>query len=262
MGLCRAVLLSIENNGEETMYSRNSEHKEGKAIVKQVEKGGVIHGFYCLIATVIAISLALCACAVQPSASTSQNTTPPAATTPVPVIPASPTPAAPTPPTPTPSPAPTPIVTVTPPAQPVPTISPPAAESLIRKEASTMTLTLDDMGQGWLKGNSVQASKGEVTSSSSVHYYKGTSFSPVVQNTVAVYRSISSAVRAYATDEANQSSVTHPAIGNECFLNDTVLINKLLVFRKQNVVVWIWLQQDKKGDIEHYANILEPRIRQ
>jgi hypothetical protein len=241
------------------MYSRNSEHKQGQVMGKQVEKPGMVRRIYCLIATVIMMSLALGACAAQPAASPSQNATLPAATVPAPVTPAPPAPTAQTP-QPAPAPAPVPIITVTPPAQPVPTVQPPPAENLIRREASTMTLTLDDMGQGWLKGNSVQASKGEVTSSSSVHYYKGTSFSPVVQNTVAVYRSMDAAARAYATEQANQSSVTHPAIGDECFLNNTVLINKLLVFRKQNVVVWIWLQQDKKGDVEHYANILEPRI--
>jgi len=125
-----------------------------------------------------------------------------------------------------------------------------------------MTLTLDDMGQGWLKGNAVQGTRGDVISSSSAHYYKGTSFSPVVQNTVAVYRSMSSAMSAYAKEEANQATVTHPSYGNECFLNDSVAINKLLVFRKDNVVVWIWLQQDKKGDIEQYAKILALRITQ
>jgi hypothetical protein len=241
------------------MYSRNSEHKQGQVIGKQVKKPVIVRCIYCLVATVIVMSLALCACAAQPSAGTPQNTTPPAAITPVPVTPAPPAPTTPTPP-PAPAPAPVPIITVTPPAQPVPTVQPPAAENLIRRDAGAMTLTLDDMGQGWLKGNSVQASKGEVISSSSVHYYKGTSFSPVVQNTVAVYRSMDAATRAYAAEQANQSSVTHPAIGNECFLNETVLINKLLVFRKQNVVVWIWLQQDKKGDVEHYANIVAPRI--
>jgi len=40
----------------------------------------------------------------------------------------------------------------------------------------------------------------------------------------------------------------------------TVPINKLLVFRKVNVVVWIWLQNDKKGELEPYARIVEQRI--
>jgi pyruvate/2-oxoglutarate dehydrogenase complex dihydrolipoamide acyltransferase (E2) component len=246
------------------MYSRNSEYKEGKITLRWIENGKFRNGIYFLMSAVIVVSLALCACttngAVQPAANNPATTpavTPAPAAPVIPVTPAQPTP---TTPTPTPTPAPTPIVTVTPPAQPVPTVSAPAAENLIRREANTMTLTLNDMGPGWLKGNSVQASKGEVSSSSSVHYYKGTSFSPVVQNTVAVYRSMSSAMSAYAKEEANQATVTHPSFGNECFLNDSVAINKVLVFRKENVVVWIWLQQDKKGDIEQYANILAPRI--
>jgi hypothetical protein len=149
---------------------------------------------------------------------------------------------------------------VTPPAAEIPVVEPPQKEELIRTEACQLTLTQADIGQGWLKGNAVPPSRGEVISACSVHYYKGTSFSPVLQNTVAVYRSVDYASRAYAKEEAKQSEVTHPAFGDECFLNDSVLINKLLVFRKENVVVWIWLQQDKKGEIEPYAQILEPRI--
>ena len=247
------------------MYSRNSEHKAGKIIVQLRGKSRFRNGLYFLLASVVMISLALCACtangAAQPAAN-SPATTPAVTPAPAnPVTPVTPTPPAPTP-APAPAPEPTPIITVTPPAKPVPTISAPPAENLIRREASTMTLTLDDMGQGWLKGNAVQGTRGDVISSSSAHYYKGTSFSPVVQNTVAVYRSMSSAMSAYAKEEANQATVTHPSYGNECFLNDSVAINKLLVFRKDNVVVWIWLQQDKKGDIEQYAKILALRITQ
>ena len=123
-----------------------------------------------------------------------------------------------------------------------------------------MTLTIEDMGQGWLKGNPVPPAKGEVISACSVHYYKGSSFSPVLQNTVSVYRSIGYAERAYAKELANHATVTNPQYGNECFLDDSVAINKLLVFRKQNVLVWIWLQNDKKGDLEPYARILEQKV--
>lgn len=154
----------------------------------------------------------------------------------------------------------TPIQTVTPPPATIPNIPVPEMENLIRTEACKMVLTLDDMGDGWVKGNAVPPSRGEVISSCSVHYYKGSSFSPVLQNTVAVYRSIDYASRAFAREETSQTVVTHPGYGDECFMNDSVAINKLLVFRKDNVVVWIWLQNDKKGNIESYARIIEQKI--
>jgi hypothetical protein len=34
----------------------------------------------------------------------------------------------------------------------------------------------------------------------------------------------------------------------------------LLVFRKGNVVVWVWLKQYKTGDIQGYAKIVENKM--
>jgi hypothetical protein len=39
-----------------------------------------------------------------------------------------------------------------------------------------------------------------------------------------------------------------------------VSIDRLLVFRKGNVVAWIWLKQYKSGDIEGYASTVEKKI--
>jgi hypothetical protein len=255
------------------MYSRDSGYSKGKALVKKVEKAGMIKGVYFVIAPVIMVSLVLCACtatgAQQPASPALQDNTSTAANTPainpaptvpsIPVTPESPKnpaiPATPAASTPTQSGLPPP-----PSIAQLAKIDTPAAENLIRTEANLMTLTLDDMGPGWMKGNPVSPSRQDVISASSVHYYKGTSFSSVVQNTIGVYRSMDAAIRAYAKEEANQSAVTHPAFGNECFLNDSVAINKLLVFRKANVVSWLWLQNDKKGDVEPYAKIVASKI--
>lgn len=246
------------------MYSRNSEDTDYRNTMSIIGKISVNHNVIALIGCVVIISSIFSAC--TNNVATPPDTTPTQqsanqSTSQVPVVtnPTTPQPLTPAPATQpiTPTPA-----TTTTPTTPPPVSSTTSTDTLIRTEACKMTLTLADMGTGWMKGNAVPPSRGEVTSSCSVHYYQGSSFAPVVQNTVAVYRRLEAAQRAYTNEESNQSTVTHPSIGNECFLNDSVAINKLLVFRKANVVVWVWLQQDKKGDIEHFATILEPRIGQ
>lgn len=183
----------------------------------------------------------------------------------------------------TPSPTPVAVIAVTPVTTPAPqaqqpeqtatpqppsnveVVATPALEDLLRTPACDMTLKLEDMEYGWLKGNAVPPSRQQVSSACSVHYTKGSSFSPVVQNTVAVYRSMDAAKRSYTSQENAQVTsveyqLKHPEIGEECFINDSVALNKLLVFRKVNVVVWIWLQQDKNGAMEPYAKIVEQKI--
>ena len=123
-----------------------------------------------------------------------------------------------------------------------------------------MTLTIDDMGAGWARGNAVAPALQQVTSSSHVYYTQGSSYAPGVQNTVAVYRSIDMANKAYAKEKAANLATSNPNIGDECLLNDSVPLNKLLIFRKNNVVVWLWLKQYKDGDIERYARIVGQRI--
>jgi len=134
------------------------------------------------------------------------------------------------------------------------------ATTLITRQASQMTLTIDDMGPGWTRGNAVAPAIQQVTSSSHVYYTQGSSYAPGVQNTVAVYRSIAGAENSFAREKQANISTSSPGIGAECLLNDSVPINKLLVFRKNNVVVWVWLKQYKEGDIERYARIVEQRI--
>jgi len=123
-----------------------------------------------------------------------------------------------------------------------------------------MTLTVDDMGMGWTRGNAVAPAIQQVNSASHVYYTQGSSFAPGMQNTVAVYRSITAANGAYAREKEANLAASNPNIGDECLLNDSVPINKLLVFRKNNILVWVWLKQYKEGDIEHYARIVEQKI--
>jgi hypothetical protein len=148
----------------------------------------------------------------------------------------------------------------TPPDSNPPLVSSIDATTLITRQASQMTLTIDDMGLGWTRGNAVGPAIQQVTSYSHVDYTQGSSYAPGVQNTVAVYRSIAGAENSFAREKQANSSTSSPGIGAECLLNDSVPINKLLVFRKNNVVAWVWLKQYKEGDIERYARIVEQRI--
>jgi hypothetical protein len=134
------------------------------------------------------------------------------------------------------------------------------ADGLVTKQAYQMVLTIEDMGPGWIKGNVSPPANSKSLSSSQVSYSQGSNFAPTVQNTVVVYRDVQAAVNAYASVKPAGVSLLYPAIGNECFQNDSVSINRLLVFRKGNVLVWIWLQQYKKGDIEGYARTVEKKV--
>lgn len=123
-----------------------------------------------------------------------------------------------------------------------------------------MTLTFDDMGPGWIKGSGIPPSKALVYSTCVVQYTRGATFAKNVLNMVAVYRSIAAAQNAYELEKPSNVTVSSPNIGDECFLNDSVGINKELVFRKNNVIVWVWVQNDKSGDPEPYARIVLQKI--
>jgi len=170
---------------------------------------------------------------------------------------------APTPPSPPPPVIPTPPPATQPPVQPapaIPAVSYPDSTALITVQASQMVLAIDDLGTGWVKGIAVSPAISKATSYSHVYFSKGSAFPPVIQNTVAVYRSIEIAGNVYEQEKPANVSLTNPNIGNECFFNNTVPLDKKLVFRRNNVVVWIWLQNDKSGDIESYARIVDKKI--
>jgi hypothetical protein len=81
-----------------------------------------------------------------------------------------------------------------------------------------------------------------------------------VQNSAVVYRNLQAAVKAYAGARPSGPALSNPAIGDESFLNDSVPTDRLLVFRKGNVVIWVWLKQYQSGDIMGYARTVEKRI--
>jgi len=142
---------------------------------------------------------------------------------------------------------------------PIPSPVQPAG-AVIPTQAYQMVLTMEDMGPGWIKGNVSPPSYRDSTSSSQVSYSQGSNFAPTVQNAAVVYRSAAAAIKAYADAKPSSAALSSPTIGDECFLNNSVAIDRLLVFRKGNVVEWIWLKQYKTGDIEAYARTVEKKL--
>lgn len=134
---------------------------------------------------------------------------------------------------------------------------------LVTKDASDMVLLIDDFKPGWVQASAKPANKEGAISAYYVYYYEGGSFYPaVIQNTVAVYPSIQMAHEIYAGEKPQNISLEDPRIGDESFLDVSVPVSKRLVFRKANVLVWIWLQQDMFGDVKPYAKTVEKRISQ
>jgi len=132
---------------------------------------------------------------------------------------------------------------------------------LITKDASQFVLAISDFEPGWTQLKSEPTTKQGAQSAYYSYFFQGTFYPPVVQNTVAVYPSIDSAQQVYLNEKPQNVSLEYPKIGDECFINTAVDINKLLVFRKSNVIVWIRLQQAPFDDIKPYAKIIEEKIR-
>lgn len=123
-----------------------------------------------------------------------------------------------------------------------------------------MALTLDDLGQTWSRVTVGSQSVLYATSVCHVGYQQGGYYAAIVQNTVAVYRTVDAASNAYNQGKTSSPSLSSAAIGDECFINDSNPLNRELVFRKNNVVVSVLLKNYQSGDLEHYARIVESRI--
>jgi len=136
---------------------------------------------------------------------------------------------------------------------------------LISKDVSELVLTIADFEPGWVQQSAKPTTKEGAQSAYHVYFYDGSLLPlspPVIQNTIAVYPSIERAQQVYLSEVPKNVSLENPKIGDESFLDISIPINKRLVFRKSNVVVWVWLQQDMFGDVKPYARIIEKRISQ
>jgi len=139
----------------------------------------------------------------------------------------------------------------------------PTPTQLISKDASELVLTIADFKPGWVQLGAEPTTKEGAQTAYDVEFYDGSLLRktpPVIQNTIAVYPSIEQAQEVYLSEVPKNVSLENPKIGDESFLDISIPISKRLVFRKSNVVVWIWLQQDMFGDVKPYAKIIEKRI--
>ena len=138
-------------------------------------------------------------------------------------------------------------------------------QALITKNASGMTLAIADFEPGWVQHSAESTTKEDAQSAYHVYFYEGSMlpYPPVVQNTTAVYPSIELAEQVYLDTVPQNISVENTNIGDESFLDVAVPQDKLLIFRKSNVVAWIRLQQDAFGfsDLKSYAKIVEAKIK-
>jgi len=136
-----------------------------------------------------------------------------------------------------------------------------SSEHLITEDASQFALAISDFEPGWTQSDSGPTTQQGAQSAYQSYFYQGIFYPPVIQNTVAVYSSVDLAQQVYLSEVPKDVSLENPKIGDESFLDISIPIFKRLIFRKNNVVVWIWLQQDTLGDIKPYAKIIEGKIR-
>lgn len=132
--------------------------------------------------------------------------------------------------------------------------------ALVTKDASDIVLRIHDFEPDWTQRDAKAVAKEGAVSAYQVYFHKGVFYPPVVQNIVAVYPTIDMAEQVYLAEKPQNVSLEYPPIGDECLLDSSIPTNQRLVFRKSNVVVWLWLQQDPFGEIESYAKIVESKI--
>ncbi len=145
------------------------------------------------------------------------------------------------------------------------TVAPTAEPALITKDASEMVLTIADFEPGWVLPSAGSTTKEDARSAYHVYFYDGSMlpYPPVIKNTTAVYPSVELAEQVYLDTVPQNVSLENPKIGDASFLDISIPQNKLLVFRKSNAVVWLWLQLDTFGfnDLKPYARIIEAKIK-
>lgn len=134
-------------------------------------------------------------------------------------------------------------------------------QEIVAIDASQLVLRIEDFGAGWVRTTAEPSTKESALSVYHVYYHEGGSLFPaVVQNTVAVYPTIEIAQQVYLEEKPTNVSLIDPALGDESFLDVSVPMQEHLVFRKSNIVVWVWLQQAVFENIKTYAQTVEKRL--
>lgn len=133
----------------------------------------------------------------------------------------------------------------------------------VTQNASAIVLLISDFGPGWMTANSGIETKSGATSaymSSFANVQNIYSPSQLICQ-VAVYPNINSAHQVYLGEVPQNVSLAHPNYGDECFYNNSILLDQKLVFRKMNVVVWIEIQNDMFNTPYSAASSVQAKIK-
>jgi hypothetical protein len=128
--------------------------------------------------------------------------------------------------------------------------------ALVTKDASHIVLNIGDLGTGWTQ-NIGQYITSTTVGAQSAYEANFISFSNNLNTKVSVYPSVALAREAYSDAIPTNLSLTHPSVGDECFLSGSQQAHQNLVFRKLNVVVWVSIDS---GDAVDYAMKVEAKI--
>jgi len=130
-----------------------------------------------------------------------------------------------------------------------------------------MVLKITDLkGDSWMLTESEPVSEHGAEYAYQVAFSRETSQSPAVGKEMvsckaALYYHEGEAHEGFLAAIKSDVPTTGLKFGDEAFLDTRPVINgKALIFREDNVVVWIWMNYD--GDIESLAKIVEERIAQ
>lgn len=142
--------------------------------------------------------------------------------------------------------------------------------NLIKKNASELVLTLEDVGDGWLFDQATTTENSSATAFNSKEQGLVVDYRYWLSNKVIVFPNISSAKNDFDKREENAKKYVRPTdigIGNESYFGRYSIWGSI-VFRYQNVVAYVELTDldgrldpSKKEELIRYAKILEQKIK-
>jgi len=134
---------------------------------------------------------------------------------------------------------------------------------LITKDASELVLTVDDLESGWVLIVDRSETQPNADSAYYVQFRTGSDAlanPPTLDNKVAVYPNVGSAQSALNDEKPKDVSLEYPDIGDASFFDTSNPLAQKLVFRENNVLVWVTLYNDTLNSPESYAEKVEQRI--
>ncbi len=132
---------------------------------------------------------------------------------------------------------------------------------LITANASKLVLSSSDVRPGWVRSADRMTDGRDTESACSVSFQYNIGVPPLnMSNRVAVYPDVDTAEQAYEKIAYQDDSVDNCDIGDECLLDVSTEKNTFLLFRENNVIVQLWINEDRFNEVTTYANIIEKRM--